>query len=86
MAGYHVAHIRRGTYGELSKIVEEVEELQDAVRQDNPVMALCELSDLVGAIKGYLANKHPSISFNQLLRMQEATARVHASGKWVDRR
>lgn len=86
MAGYHLANIPRGTYGEPSKILEETLEFQDAIRQGNPVMALCELSDLVGAIQGYLETKHPSISFNELLRMTEATARVHKSGKWVDRR
>jgi hypothetical protein len=54
MAGYHLAHIPRGTFGEPSKIMEEALEFQDAIRQGNPVMALCELSDLVGAVQGYL--------------------------------
>jgi hypothetical protein len=86
MAGYHIADIPRGHFGEPSKIMEEAFEFQDAILQGNPVMALCELSDLVGAIKGYLAAKHPSITLNHLLKMTEATARVHEAGLWVDRR
>jgi hypothetical protein len=85
MAGYHIADIPRGQFGESSKIMEEAFEFNDAIMQGNPVMALCELSDLVGAIKGYLKNKHPSITFDHLIKMQEATSRVHEAGLWVDR-
>jgi hypothetical protein len=86
MAGYHIADIPRGQFGEPSKIMEEAFEFNDAIMQGNPVMALCELSDLVGAIEGYLKAKHPSITMAHLTRMKEATARVHESGAWVDRR
>lgn len=36
---YHVKEIPRGVYGEISKIVEEVQELQDAEEQGARLMA-----------------------------------------------
>lgn len=54
MAGYHLREIPRGTYGELSKIKEEIEEIEDSIAQGCKVMELVELSDLYGAIEGYL--------------------------------
>lgn len=80
MAGYHIAYIPRGQFGESSKIMEEAAEFNDAVMQGNPVMALCELSDLLGAIEGYIERKHPSISFNNLIRMKDATKRAFKEG------
>lgn len=80
--GYHWNAIPRGDYGELSKIKEEVLELEDAIGQGNKVMALVELSDLVGAIKGYVA-KHfgEHISVDDLIKMSEATARAFETGQ-----
>jgi hypothetical protein len=80
MAGYHIAYIVRGQFGEPSKIMEEAAEFNDAIMQGNPVMALCELSDMLGAIEGYLERKHPSITMNHLLRMKDATKRAFKEG------
>ena len=78
--GYHLRAIPRGVYGEPSKIAEEFAEFEEALEQGNPLMALQELSDLLGAIKGWLAKAHPSISLQDLLTMQQATERAFQSG------
>lgn len=78
--GYHLANINRGVFGEDSKIFEEVDEFADALDQGVVLMALIELSDLVGAIKGWLAKHHPSITLADLDKMAEVTKRVFESG------
>lgn len=80
MAGYHVRHIPRGTYGELSKIKEEIEEIEDSIEQGCKIMELVELSDLYGAIEGYLEQHHPSVSMDDLRSMSAVTKRAFRSG------
>lgn len=77
--GYHKRKIKKGVLGELSKIREEFEELEDALAQNNPVMSLVELSDLVGAIEAYIENNH-KITLEQLLNMTKATKRAFQNG------
>lgn len=79
--GYHVAKIEPGVYGEVSKISEETEELLDAYAQGNKVMVLNELSDILGAINGFIHNKYPGIELTDLLVMMDATARAFKSKK-----
>ena len=82
MAGYHLADIEKGVYGQPSKIFEEVAEFKDALEQRNPVMELCELSDLVGAIKGYLSNRYGgTVTLSDLDVMAEATEKAFKSGR-----
>jgi DNA polymerase II large subunit len=78
--GYHLAAITRGTFGDLSKVYEEIEEVKDAEKQDNPVMVLLELSDAIGAIRGYLRQHHPELSLTDLIIMADATERAFLSG------
>lgn len=78
--GYHLNTIEKGEVGEISKIREEVEELIDAENQKNPVMALVELSDIIGAIELFLEKHHPSITVKDLITMSEATKRAFLSG------
>ena len=52
--GYHIANIPKGEYGEVSKIEEEIAELKDATSQGSKIMELVELSEIYGAIEGYL--------------------------------
>ena len=59
--GYHKTKIKRGTYGEFSKIKEEYQEFKDAYEQGDKILQLCELSDLVGAIDGYVKKWNMSI-------------------------
>lgn len=67
--GYHIAVIARGEFGEASKIREESEEFLDADWQGVRLMALVELSDLLGAIEGYLARHHPGTTLADLARL-----------------
>jgi hypothetical protein len=50
---YHLKEIPKGILGEFSKIEEEFLEFLDAIDQDNILMALIELSDMLGAIEYY---------------------------------
>ncbi len=78
--GYHLNEIPRGIYGEVSKIEEELAELKDACQQGNKVMELVELSDMVGAIIGYLRHYHPGYGLCDLLVMAQATERAFKDG------
>jgi hypothetical protein len=78
--GYHKKQIKKGTLGEFSKIKEELEELEDALDQNNNIMALVELSDLYGSIKLFLEKHHPSITMEDLKEMNEATTRSFKLG------
>lgn len=91
--GYHIKKIKKGVLGYTSKIEEEYEEFFDALNQGNPVMALLELSDMLGAIEAYTMKYH-SISLNQLIVMKNATESAFKDGsrssiprtKWKCRR
>lgn len=78
--GYHKKVITKGTLGEISKITEELAELEDAVAQHNRIMALCELSDLYGAIRLYLQRYHAGTTMDDLRIMSEATERAFKLG------
>jgi hypothetical protein len=80
MAGYHSRDIAKGEFGEVSKIEEELEELKDAIETDNPVMALMELADLYGAIRGYLHRHHRGRTMKDLQRMADVTQLVFDNG------
>lgn len=77
---YHVAEIERGVYGEPSKIGEEYEEFLDAREQGVAIMELVELSDMLGAVKGYLAKYHKGTTLQDLIDMQVVTERAFATG------
>lgn len=78
--GYHKNSIPKGVLGELSKIKEELLELEDALEQENKIMALVELSDLYGAIEFFIENKFPDISMKDLKIMSSATKRSFKIG------
>ena len=78
--GYHVATIARGEFGQPSKILEEAEELVDAWEQNCKVMALVELADMIGAIKGFLNNYFPGIELSDLEIMASITQRAFENG------
>jgi len=80
-SGYHLKEIERGEFGEISKIEEEIEELKDAVEQGNKIMELCELSDIYGALRGYLEKHYPNLAMKDLKIMANATRRAFESGK-----
>lgn len=75
---YHIKEIKKGIYGEPSKITEEYQEFMDALDQDNPIMAIQELSDMLGAIEGYLVNYN--LNLDDLNTMKDVTKKVFVSG------
>ena len=79
--GYHKMKIQKGVFGDSSKILEEVMELIDSENQGAKIMALNELSDLVGAIRGYLNKHHPAISFEDLIKMADITKSAFDDGE-----
>lgn len=76
---YHLKKIEKGVYGDVSKIREEFEELNDAIEQKNTIMVMCELADLVGAIEGY-AEIVCGISLHDIIIMKNATKRAFTTG------
>lgn len=79
--GYHLKAIPRGELGELSKIYEEILEALDAEAQNASIMTLVELSDLVGALKAYLAKHHSSMTLDDLENFSSITSRAFTSGR-----
>lgn len=79
--GYHEAKIERGFFGDSSKIREEVEELIDAERQGVRLMQLQELSDIIGAVQGYLVKNHPGTTLRDLIKMAQVTNRAFEVGE-----
>lgn len=69
--GYHKKKILKGELGEFSKVEEEFLELKDSYEQDHPVLIVCELCDLIGAIEAY-ANKW-NFTLDDLIKMKDST-------------
>jgi len=76
---YHKRKIKKGTYGEFSKIEEEFDEVLESREQGNRIMEIVELSDLYGAVEEYVHN-HFNISMEDLKKMSDATKRAFKSG------
>lgn len=72
--GFHKREIQKGTYGELSKIQEELEEAFDAEEQGQDLMLLIELSDMIGAIEG-VAKKY-GFDLERLQKFAELRSQV----------
>lgn len=79
-AGYHLRPISRGVFGNLSKLAEELEEIADAEAQGVAIMVLVELSDLYGAMDGYLKKHFPDMSMDDLKDFSEVTQRAFRNG------
>jgi hypothetical protein len=67
--GYHLREIPKGVFGEASKVLEEAAEFGEALEQGSHLMALIELSDMRGAIDGYLQSNHAGLTINDLERL-----------------
>ncbi len=76
---YHTRKINKGVLGYFSKIREEFEELEDAVIQQNPILELCECSDLIGAIEAFVSQKY-KLTLYDLIKMKNATKSAFESG------
>jgi len=79
--GYHLTEIPKGVIGESSKILEEILELQDAEQQGARIMALVELSDMIGAVEHYLRHYHPDTTLEDLIKMSNITQRAFRNGR-----
>lgn len=76
---YHLRKIvPQGKFGELSKLHEELDELTEALEQDNRILALCELADLYGAIEEF--TKKLGTNMGEVIKMAHATKRAFESG------
>ena len=80
ITGYHRIEIPKGELGEFSKIVEEYTELLDAHEQNANVLEICELTDLIGAIKYYASNKF-NLSLDDLIKFSIQTENAFKNGK-----
>lgn len=78
--GYHVTEIPKGSIGSSSKLLEEVLELIDAEKQESKIMALIELSDLIGALNLYLERNTPGITLTDLEKFSSITRRAFENG------
>lgn len=74
MSKFHKREIKKGIYGELSKIEEELQEAYDAQEQGQDLMLLIELSDMIGAIEG-VAKKH-GMTLDQLKTFAKLRSQV----------
>lgn len=76
--GYHLRSIKKQKIGTIEKVLEEVEEYQDAMEQGCKIMALVELSDIYGALQ-LVAEKH-NITMDDLKSMANITRRAFEDG------
>jgi phosphoribosyl-ATP pyrophosphohydrolase len=80
--GYHFRRdIPKARYGTFEKIIEEFAELRDAKDQNCKLMVLQEMSDLIGAMEGYLIEEKMNITIDDLIKMKDITKRVFENGR-----
>lgn len=77
--GYHTKEIPKGEIGEFSKIEEEFLELKDAYEQGDKILALCELTDLYGAIECYVEKR--GFHMGDLKKFSDKTKSSFKEGK-----
>jgi phosphoribosyl-ATP pyrophosphohydrolase len=76
---YHKRKIRfEGSYGSISKILEEADEALEAQEQNNKILIYVELSDIYGALEAVAKNYN--LSMEDLKNMSDATKRAFESG------
>ncbi len=78
--GYHLRRIPRGELGELSKVQEELRELEDAMAQGSRIMAAVEVSDLVGALRAFMERHLPGLTLEDAVRFNNITRRAFENG------
>lgn len=67
MAGYHEKEIKKGILGQYSKVIEEFEEFSDSMTQDCIIMAILELSDLIGSARYYYYDNNKKNQWDYLM-------------------
>lgn len=82
LSGYHIDIIPKEPIGTAEKVMEEALELVDACKQANPVMALVEMSDIIGGIQLLLESDFGgSVSIEDLITMANTTRRAFESNR-----
>ena len=76
---YHTRDIEKGIIGEFSKIKEEFEEAEDAFKQNDSILTICELSDMIGAIEEYI--KRWNLDLISLKQFSDKTKSAFREGK-----
>lgn len=79
---FHERAIPKGKYGELSKVVEEIEEALDSEERGHRVMLLLELADIIGAIDGMLLKQFPEFTTEDLLKFVRLRGLVSVTEGW----
>lgn len=72
---YHNVRVTNGTYGELSKIQEELDEAVDAEIRGLDLLVLIELADVIGAVAG-VAEEQYGFDLDQLIAFSEMVREV----------
>lgn len=71
---FHLKPIKKGKYGQLSKIKEELDEAYDAAKQGQNLMLLIELADIVGACGGVAETL--GMSLDDLIKFAKLRSKV----------
>jgi hypothetical protein len=79
--GYHLVPIKKGKFGEISKMQEEIDELRDAEYQGSKILQYVELSDLYGAMEAYAESI--GIDMEEIKKMSHITKRAFQNGKRI---
>jgi hypothetical protein len=80
MSSYHLRPIKvQGVFGETSKILEELDELEEALEQNNTILAACELADLYGALEGVVERLGWTMA--EVAMMSAGTRRAFEAGE-----
>ena len=77
--GYHTIKIDKGILGEFSKIKEEFQEAEDGFYQNNPILVLCELADMLGAVESFVENNF-NLSLEDVIKMKDLTKSAFKDG------
>lgn len=78
--GYHKREIMKGVLGQFSKIKEEMEELTDAVEQEDKILQICELTDLIGAIESFVETQF-GLTISDLKKFSDKTKSAFIENK-----
>lgn len=76
--GYHLKQIKKGIVGDISKLIEEIEEFKDAMDQNCRIMMEIELSDIYGALEEL--TKNHNLTMEDLKTMSDITKRAFKDG------
>ena len=76
--GYHIAPIKKGVFGESSKMREELDELIDAESQGCKLMVMIEAADLYGALREFVERR--GYTMEDIVQLADITARAFKSG------